>query len=107
MPTRSGPWLEYPKQRSGADASPFFRIFNPITQGEKLDPEGDYVRRWVPELGSVPAKWIHKPWEAPEEVRSQAGVRLGEDYPEPRVNHRVARDRALAAYKSLREEESD
>ena len=92
---------------SGADASPFFRIFNPITQGEKFDPEGDYVRRWVPELGNVPAKWIHKPWEAPEEVRSQAGVRLGEDYPEPRVDHRVARDRALAAYKSLREEEPD
>ncbi len=92
---------------SGADASPFFRIFNPITQGEKFDPEGDYVRRWVPELGNVPAKWIHKPWDAPEEVRFQAGVRLGEDYPEPRVDHRVARDRALAAYKSLREEESD
>jgi len=88
---------------SGADASPYFRIFNPFTQGEKFDPNGDYVRRFVPELKHMPNKFIHRPWEAPKFVLSEAGVKLGENYPPPIVDHKFARERALAAYKATRE----
>ena len=87
---------------SGADASPFFRIFNPILQGEKFDPEGTYVRTFVPELEKVDVKWIHKPFDAPESELSKAGVKLGRTYPKPIVDHGKARERALAAYKSLK-----
>jgi deoxyribodipyrimidine photo-lyase len=86
---------------SGADAAPFFRIFNPITQGEKFDPDGAYVRRWVPELAHLPAAAIHTPWTASPIELAAAGVRLGETYPEPIVDHAVARARALAAFKTL------
>ena len=89
-------------QGSGADASPFFRIFNPVTQGEKFDPAGAYVRRWVPELSELPDKWIHKPWAASPDVLDAAGVRLGETYPAPMVDHGVARERALEAYQTIR-----
>jgi deoxyribodipyrimidine photo-lyase len=86
----------------GADAVPYFRVFNPILQGEKFDPQGDYVRRWVPELGGLPASLIHQPWRAtPLELQS-AGVRLGTTYPEPIVEHRAGRERALVAYAKLR-----
>ena len=87
---------------SGADASPFFRIFNPTLQGEKFDPDGDYVRRYVPELGSLAKRYIHRPFEAPEELLRKAGIRLGETYPRPVVDHALARRRALAAYKATR-----
>ena len=87
---------------SGADASPYFRIFNPITQGEKFDKEGDYVREWVPELAALPDKYLNKPWEAPEEILDQAGVKLGTTYPAPIVDHREAREAALTAYGSLK-----
>ena len=87
---------------SGADASPYFRIFNPITQGEKFDKEGDYVREWVPELAALPDKYLNKPWEAPEEILDEAGVKLGENYPAPIVDHREAREAALTAYGSLK-----
>ena len=87
---------------SGADAAPFFRIFNPVSQGEKFDPGGDYVRRWVPELAGMPDKWIHKPWDAPEDIRADAGVVLGTDYPAPIVDHGIARKRALDAYNQIR-----
>ncbi|MBN8552405.1 MAG: deoxyribodipyrimidine photo-lyase [Caulobacterales bacterium] len=87
---------------SGADASPFFRIFNPITQGEKFDPRGDYVRRWVPELAALPADWIHRPWTAPPMELAAAGVGLGETYPAPIVDHATARNRALDALKATR-----
>jgi deoxyribodipyrimidine photo-lyase len=86
----------------GADAAPYFRIFNPVTQGEKFDPQGAYVRRWVPELAALPDRWIHQPWEAPALVREAAGVRLGTTYPAPIVDHAAARDRALAALMTLR-----
>ncbi|MFN3168818.1 MAG: cryptochrome/photolyase family protein [Phycisphaeraceae bacterium] len=81
----------------GADAAPYFRIFNPMTQGEKFDAAGDYVRHWCPELKDVPTKHIHQPWECPPLELKQAGVTLGEDYPEPIVNHKQARERALEA----------
>ena len=81
----------------GADAAPFFRIFNPISQGEKFDQEGTYVRRWVPELAQVPSRYIHAPWRAPDHVLRTAGVTLGSDYPEPIVDHAFARQRALDA----------
>ncbi len=87
---------------SGADAAPYFRIFNPVIQGEKFDPEGDYVRHWVPELGRLPAKLIHKPWTASSERLAQFGLKLGGAYPRPIVEHEDARDRALAAFQTLK-----
>ncbi|MBW7893494.1 MAG: deoxyribodipyrimidine photo-lyase [Opitutaceae bacterium] len=86
----------------GADAAPYFRIFAPVTQGERFDADGAYVRRWVPELTRLPVKWIHRPWEAPAEVLQAAGVDLGETYPRPIVDHATARAEALAAFKQLR-----
>jgi deoxyribodipyrimidine photo-lyase len=87
---------------SGADAAPYFRIFNPVTQGEKFDPDGAYVRRWVPELAKLPPSWIHQPWEAPGEALRAAGVTLGRTYPRPIVNHAEARARALAAFEAIK-----
>jgi deoxyribodipyrimidine photo-lyase len=87
---------------TGADAAPYFRVFNPFGQGEKFDPNGDYVRRWVPELKDMPKKYIHQPWTAPKSVLQDAGVTLGETYPEPIVDHKQARERVLAAYKEAR-----
>jgi deoxyribodipyrimidine photo-lyase len=86
---------------SGADAAPYFRIFNPILQGEKFDPNGDYVRRWIPELARLPLKVIHKPWTAKAEQLAAARVRLGTTYPRPIVDHDKARSRALRNIKSL------
>lgn len=82
----------------GFDAAPYFRIFNPIAQGERFDPRGDYVRRWVPELRGLPSKWIQQPWAAPPSELAAAGVRLGETYPLPIVDHALARAAALAAF---------
>ncbi len=86
----------------GADAAPYFRIFAPVLQGQKFDAAGNYVRRWVPELAQMPAKFIHAPWEAPEDVLVAAGVRLGDNYPRPVVDHATARVAALAAFRQLR-----
>ena len=80
----------------GADASPFFRVFNPALQGGKFDPGGGYVREWVPELARLPDRWIHRPWEAPASVLSDAGVTPGKTYPLPIVDHAAARLRAIA-----------
>ncbi|PAW68789.1 MAG: deoxyribodipyrimidine photolyase [Opitutia bacterium Tous-C1TDCM] len=91
----------------GADAAPYFRIFAPVLQGQKFDPEGDYVRRWVPELKELPTKYLHAPWEAPPLELSAAGVRLGQTYPRPIVDHAKARNEALAAFKSIRGGETD
>jgi deoxyribodipyrimidine photo-lyase len=87
----------------GADAAPFFRVFNPVLQGEKFDPQGRYVRRWVPELARLPDKWIHQPFKAPPDVLAQAGVEPGVNYPEPVINHLVAREIALEAYSRIRQ----
>ncbi|MCX8133293.1 MAG: DNA photolyase family protein [Roseococcus sp.] len=86
----------------GADAAPYFRVFNPVLQGEKFDAAGTYVRRWVPELARLPDRFLHRPWEAPEAVLRGAGVVLGRDYPRPVVEHAAGRARALAAYAALR-----
>jgi len=80
----------------GCDAQPYFRVFNPVTQGKKFDPDGDYVRRWVPELANMPPRYIHQPWEASDAVLAAAGVRMGQTYPRPVVEHRFARERFLA-----------
>jgi deoxyribodipyrimidine photo-lyase len=86
---------------SGADAAPYFRIFNPVTQGEKFDADGGYVRRWLPQLAGLPDEFIHKPWEAPGAVLRAAGVDLGRNYPLPIVDHARARARALGAFATL------
>lgn len=85
----------------GADAAPFFRIFNPLLQGRKFDPEGRYVRRFVPELAKLPDTFIHAPWDAPEDILRQAGVRLGTTYPAPIVDLAAGRARALAALQAV------
>jgi deoxyribodipyrimidine photo-lyase len=87
---------------SGADAAPYFRIFSPMGQGEKFDADGAYVRRWVPELAALPDGVIHAPWTAEPLILRAAGVRLGETYPHPIVDHAFARDRALRALKQTR-----
>ena len=85
----------------GADAAPYFRIFNPVLQAERFDPKGDYIRHYVPELAKLPTKWLFKPWEAPENVLSEAGVELGETYPKPLVDLKRSREAALEAYQAL------
>jgi deoxyribodipyrimidine photo-lyase len=86
----------------GADAAPYFRIFNPVAQGEKFDPQGVYVRRWCPELARLPDRWVHRPWEAPLEVQAQAGIEWGRTYPERIVSHAIAREAALEAFARIR-----
>lgn len=86
----------------GADAAPYFRIFNPVLQGQKFDPKGDYVRTWVPELKSLPVKYIHSPWLAPQSALASARIELGKQYPYPIVDHSEARDRALRAHQALK-----
>jgi deoxyribodipyrimidine photo-lyase len=86
----------------GADAAPFFRIFNPTTQGLKFDPDGTYIRRWVPELAPLPAEWIHRPWDAPPEVLAAARITLGKQYPERIIDHEIARRAALNALAAVK-----
>jgi deoxyribodipyrimidine photo-lyase len=86
----------------GADAAPYFRVFNPTMQAEKADPNGEYIRRWVPELAKLPTKWLREPWTATTDELAAAGVQLGEHYPQPIVDHREARDAALADYEKIR-----
>lgn len=86
----------------GADAAPYFRIFNPTTQGAKFDPEGHYVRRWCPELAALPNEWIHQPHKAPSEILQSARVELDANYPRPIVSHTIAREVALEAYSRIK-----
>ena len=85
----------------GADAAPYFRIFNPILQGEKFDKEGSYVKKWVPELKKVPAKFIHRTWEMDEDTQKSINFKLGKDYPLPIVDHAKAREAALKAFDKI------
>jgi deoxyribodipyrimidine photo-lyase len=86
----------------GADAAPYFRIFNPILQSRKFDPDGSYLRRWLPELAKLPTPNLHAPWKASELILDDAGVRLGQTYPRPMIEHGDARRRALAAYDQVK-----
>jgi deoxyribodipyrimidine photo-lyase len=87
---------------SGADAAPYFRVFNPVLQGQRFDTRGRYVRQWVPELEALPDKWLHCPWEAPQAVLDEAGIRLGETYPRPLVDLKASRVRALEAWAAIK-----
>lgn len=87
----------------GADAAPYFRIFNPITQSEKFDGGGEYIRRFVPELESVPDSHLHKPWTLPPQLQEACGCRIGKEYPEPVIAHEDGRARALAAFEKIKE----
>ncbi|MCB9076347.1 MAG: deoxyribodipyrimidine photo-lyase [Anaerolineaceae bacterium] len=87
---------------TGTDAVPYFRVFNPILQGQKFDPQGEYVRRWVPELAQVPAKFIHAPWQMPTQLQQKVNCLIGRDYPNPIVDHKAARQRALEAYDQVK-----
>ena len=87
---------------SGADAAPFFRIFNPILQGEKFDKDGNYVRKYCPEISKLPNKYLHQPWEAPEEILSESEIVLGKDYPTPIVDLKESRKDALNKYNIMR-----
>ncbi|HEY3719982.1 MAG TPA: deoxyribodipyrimidine photo-lyase [Roseiarcus sp.] len=87
---------------SGADAAPYFRIFNPVLQGERFDPEGVYVRRWIPELAQLASAHIHAPWRAPSDALARAGVAIGRTYPAPIVDHAFARRRALEGLAAIR-----
>ncbi|MFB1037059.1 MAG: FAD-binding domain-containing protein [Sinobacterium sp.] len=82
---------------TGADAAPYFRIFNPVTQGQRFDPQGHYVKHYCPELSKIPDKYIHNPWDAPQNILDYAGVKLGGNYPKPLVDLKVSRQRALDA----------
>ncbi len=86
----------------GADAAPYFRIFNPTIQGIKFDPEGTYTKKWVPELKNMPNKFLHKPWELEKEIQEEIKITIGKDYPEPIVVHEQARASALEAFKSIK-----
>ena len=87
----------------GADAAPYFRIFNPVLQGKRFDPDGDYVARWIPAIARLPPEHRHEPWLAPARVREAAGIALDDDYPRPIVDHAAARERALVAFASIKD----
>jgi deoxyribodipyrimidine photo-lyase len=86
----------------GADAAPYFRVFNPVSQGEKFDPQGDYVRKWCPELAKLSNTWLHQPWKAPDEVLAHCAIDPGRTYPKPIVCHAIAREVALEAFAKLK-----
>ncbi|HVF18355.1 MAG TPA: FAD-binding domain-containing protein, partial [Steroidobacteraceae bacterium] len=85
----------------GADAAPYYRIFNPILQAERFDPQRAYIRRWIPELATLPDRWIHRPWLAPAAALSAANVRLGTTYPKPIVELNRSRNEAMRAYQRI------
>ena len=101
--TSSWQWIS----GSGADAAPYFRIFNPISQGPKFDPNGDYVRKWCPELSKLPNKLLHAPHEATSVELSKAGIELGKTYPKPMVDHKEARETALAGYEAVKSAQAE
>jgi deoxyribodipyrimidine photo-lyase len=86
----------------GADAAPYFRIFNPMIQGEKFDPDGIFVKKWLPNLNNIPKKYIHRPWEIPKDISEEIGFNLNKDYFAPIVDHQQARESALRAFESIK-----
>ena len=88
---------------TGTDAVPYFRVFNPITQSKRFDSAGNYIRRWLPELSSIPAQYIHTPWKMPLDVQQDLGCRIGVQYPTPLVEHATARQRSLAVYQQVKD----
>ena len=92
---------------SGADAAPYFRIFNPITQGLKFDPEGEYTKKYVPELRNLPNKYLFSPWEAPENILADSGIELGKNYPKPMVDLKLSRETALEAFATTKKENNE
>lgn len=88
----------------GADAAPYFRIFNPVKQGQKFDSEGKYVRQFIPEISSLPDKYLFNPWEAPEHILKSSGIKLGVDYPKPVIDLKDSRNAALEAFQSLKQD---
>ena len=84
---------------TGTDAAPYFRIFNPILQSKKFDPQGRFIHKWIPELSQLPLKYIHTPWELPADDQKKIGCIIGKDYPAPIIEHSFARQRTLEAYK--------
>ena len=92
---------------SGADAAPYFRIFNPITQGLKFDPEGEYTKKYVPELRDLPNKYLFSPWEVPENILADAGIELGKNYPKPMVDLKLSRETALEAFATTKKENNE
>jgi deoxyribodipyrimidine photo-lyase len=84
---------------TGTDAAPYFRVMNPVLQSEKFDPEGEFLRHYLPELAKVPAAFVHAPWEMPAEVQRECGCVIGRDYPGPVVDHAAAKGRAIAKFK--------
>jgi deoxyribodipyrimidine photo-lyase len=100
VPQNAGNWQWV--AGTGPDAAPYFRVLNPLTQARRFDPEGEYVRRWVPELAGIADAQVHAPWELGPLELAAAGVALGETYPERIVDHGAARERALAAYAASR-----
>jgi deoxyribodipyrimidine photo-lyase len=89
---------------TGTDAAPYFRIFNPVTQGTKFDPDGKFIAHWVPELRDLPVEYRHEPWNLAETEAKKFNFKLGRDYPQRIVDHQFARQRTLDAYKSAREQ---
>lgn len=87
----------------GVDAAPYFRIFNPVTQGKKFDPDGDYVKKWIPELAGFPKRYIHEPWNAPDKLQQETGIIIGKDYPKPVIDISETRKQALSHYNDLRQ----
>lgn len=98
QPANNGNWQW--GASTGADAQPYFQIFNPTSQGKKFDPAGEYVRRWVPELAKVPNKYIHSPEKMPEAMQKELGLIIGKDYPLPIINHAEAQERTMQAYRA-------
>lgn len=86
----------------GADAAPYFRIFNPVMQGQRFDPQGEYVRQYIPEIAKLPIKYLFSPWEVPADLLKKTGIKLGKTYPNPIIDLQKSRDKALAAFKSLK-----
>jgi deoxyribodipyrimidine photo-lyase len=87
---------------SGADAAPYFRIFNPITQGKKFDIDGEYTKKYVPELRDMPKKYLFNPWEAPDEVLKKANITLGVNYPKPIIDIKKSREKALESFRQIK-----